>query len=206
MLGGSFWIAFVRNGMGAGLIMAVFFLMDHSRLRKVLLFYFIFWVLAVVFYSFWYLYDIESFIRFAGVLTVPVFGIFGLIISRDPIYVSLYKLALGFYLLSVTVFLGIDISRIWFDGNMWADIVVRLIVIFIILLILYKKVRKKFLAGIDILQDEMDLLSAINVLLSIMVAALMAFWPDSHEFSLYRATRIAVLLFMAGISSISAQR
>lgn len=199
MLGGSFWIAFVRNGMGAGLIMAVFFLMDHSRLRKVLLFYFIFWVLAVVFYSFWYLYDIESFIRFAGVLTVPVFGIFGLIISRDSIYVSLYKMALGFYLLSVTVFLGVDISRIWFNGNMWADIVVRLIVIFIILLILYKKVRKKFLAGIDILQNEMDLLSAINVLLSIMVAALMAFWPDSHEFSLYRATRIAVLLFMAGI-------
>lgn len=31
MLGGSFWIAFLRNGIGAGLIMTVFLMLDRPR-------------------------------------------------------------------------------------------------------------------------------------------------------------------------------
>lgn len=199
MLGGSFWVALFRNGISAGLLMAVFCMMDHSRMKKVLPCYLIFGLFVVIIFSLWYLINFESFVRFAGILIIPVFGGFCLLISSDPLYLLLYKLTLGFYLLSIVVFLGVDISRMWFGGNMWVDIGVRLIIITIILMILYKKVRKNFLEGMDILQEEMDLFSAINVLLSIMIAAFMAFWPDNHEFSVYRMTRIAALLFMAGI-------
>ncbi len=200
MLGGSYWISLLRNGMGVGLMTVVFLLLDRPRfsMKKTLCCYVIFGLLAAAAFGFWYLLNRENFVRFAGMLAILVVGVFCICMSRDTLYLSLYKLTLGFYLLSVTVFCGIDISRMWFAGNLWVDVVVRLIIMAIVFVIV-AKVRSRFLKGIDYLREEMDWFSAVTVLLSILIAALVAFWPGPRVFSLFRFVRTMILFFMAGI-------
>ncbi len=201
MLGGSFWISFLRNGLSAGLMITVFMLLEHpaASLPKKVMGCILFWMFATTGYSFWYLLDNESFVRFAGLLSIPVVGIFCIQMSRDGLYLSLYKLTLGFYLLTVTVFCGIDGSRLWFGGSIWADIMVRIVLAAAIVLILVAKIRKSFLDGADYLREEMDWFSAVTLLLSVLIASMVAFWPGSHDFSLLHIGRTAILLFMTGL-------
>ncbi len=201
MLGGSFWISFLRNGLSAGLIITIFMLLEHpaASLRKTVGRCILFCLLVTTGFSFWYLFDSENFIRFAGMLSIPIVGIFCILISRDGLYLLLYKLTLGFYLLTVTIFCGIDSSRLWFRGSIWADIVVRIALAAVIVFIFATKVRKSFLDGVDYLREEMDWFSAVTLLLSVLIAALVAFWPGSHDFSILHIGRTAILLFMTGL-------
>lgn len=201
MLGGSFWVALLRNGMGAVLMMAVFLLLDRPRLsmKKTLWCYIVFGAAAAVIFSFWYLYSPEYYVRFSGMVAIPVVGLFSVFMSGDTIYLSLYKLTLGFYLLSLTVFCGVDFSRIFFSENMWADIIIRVVMEGVILYVIARKVRKNFLEGIDYLWEEMDWFSTITVVLSIFIASLVAFWPGRHAFSMFHVVRTIILFFMAGI-------
>ncbi|MDE5679281.1 MAG: ATP-binding protein, partial [Lachnospiraceae bacterium] len=106
MLGGSFAIAFLRNGIGAALMMTVFLLLDHPRLsmKKAIGCYAAYWVVIVISFSVWYALSNENYIRFSGIAAVFTCGIFCTLMSSETIYLSLYRVALGFYLLSVTVF------------------------------------------------------------------------------------------------------
>ena len=49
MLGGSLWVAVLRNGLGVILMMAVFLLLDHPRLsmKRTVCYYFLFALLAL---------------------------------------------------------------------------------------------------------------------------------------------------------------
>lgn len=201
MLGGSVWVGALRNVMGAGLMMSVFLLLDRPRMsmKKTIWCYALFGLAAVISFSLWYLADSESFVRFSGMLTIPVMGIFCIKMSRDTLYLSLYKLTLGFYLLSLTVFCGIDTARIWFGEDMWADILIRLVMTVVILFLITSKVRRSFLEGIDYLREEMDWFSGVTVVLSILIAAIVAFWPGRHDFSMFHVVRTVLLFFMAGI-------
>lgn len=201
MLGGSFWIAGIRNIMGAGLMMSVFLLLDRPRqsMKKTIWYYIIFALLLVLFYGFWYLADHAVYVRFAGIVSFLVVGAFLIFMSADTIYLSFYKLTLGFYLMSVTVFCGVDVSRIWFNGSIWADIVTRIVIQTAMLYVIIFKVRKSFHEGIDYLRQEMNFFSMITVLLSILTAAFVAFWPTAHRFSMFNIVRTIVLFFMAGI-------
>ena len=85
MLGGSFWISLLRNCMGAGLMLAVFLLLDRGRLpvKKAVSCYGLFGLLAAVVFSFWYMSDHENFVRFSGLLAIPAVGIFCIKMSGD---------------------------------------------------------------------------------------------------------------------------
>lgn len=201
MLGGSFWVSFLRNSLGVGLMLAVFMLLEHPAASrgKMVMGCIVFGLLAAIGFSFWYLLDTESFVRFAGPVSIPVVGIFCIWISRDGFFLSLYKLTLAFYLLSITVFCGVDASRLWFGESMWADIIVRTALVAVIVLVLVKKIRKSFLDGVDYLRKEMDWFSSITLLLSVLLASVVTFWPGSHDFSLLHIWRTAILLFMTGL-------
>ena len=56
MLGGSFWIALLRNGMGGAMMMAVFLMLDRPRIsmKKAIISYFVFWLAAILGFSIWY--------------------------------------------------------------------------------------------------------------------------------------------------------
>lgn len=182
-------------------MMSVFLLLDRPRLsmKKTICCYILFALAATFTFSLWYLYSFDYFVRFSGMLSIPVVGIFCILLSRDTIYLSLYKLTLGFYLLSLTVFCGVDLARICFADNLWADFFIRLVMEVIMIYIIACKVRKNFLEGIDYLWEEMDWFSTVTVLLSIFISALVAFWPGRYAFSMFHVVRTIILFFMAGI-------
>ncbi len=112
---------------------------------------------------------------------------------------SLYKISLGFYFLSLCVFGGVDIARWWFEGNMWVDILIRLGMVVLIFLFIVKKFRRAFLDSVDFLREEMDLFSAGVLVISIMLAAVVIYWLDIHNFSVINIVRISVIMLMAGV-------
>ncbi len=201
MLGGSFAIAFLRNGIGAALMMTVFLLLDHPRLsmKKAIGCYAAYWVVIVISFSVWYALSNENYIRFSGIAAVFTCGIFCTLMSSETIYLSLYRVALGFYLLSVTVFCGVDAARMWFHDNMWVDIGIRMLLAAASIVFIAKKIRKSFWEGIDFLREEMDLFSSAALLVLVPCASLMVYLPGVQPFSVFNAVRIMVLLFMAGL-------
>lgn len=201
MLGGSFWIALLRNAMGAALILGIFLLLDRPRfpMKKMIAYYGVFGAAAVVVYSVWYMVDVEAFIRFSGLMTIPALGIFCFALSADLFYLSVYKFTLGFYMLSVTVFLGVDISRLWFHGSIWVDIALRVVIELGIMFIVAKKIRPPFQQGRTFIAEVMDFPSAVTLIIIVLIAGTAAYWPDHHILSVSRVIRILILLVMTGI-------
>ncbi len=200
MLGGSFWIALLRNAISTGLMLSFFFMLDRPRfsMKKTAWCYIIFGVSMVTAYSIWYLAANSSFVRFAAMSALPAIGGFCSIMSREVLHLSLYKMALAFYLFSVCTFCGVDVARWWFGGNLWIDILVRFICFVLILLFTWFKFRKQFLGGVDFLLQEMDLFSATALFVSVMLGAIMAYWPNLQGFSIFNMVRAFLILFMAG--------
>jgi len=200
MLGGSFLIAFLRNAISTGLMLAFFLMLDRPRysMKKTVGYYIVFGLLMVSAYSGWYMCSTASFVKYAPLTTLPVIGIFCSIMSSEVLYLSLYKMALAFYMFSVCTFCGVDVARWWFGGSMWTDIFVRMFCVFIILFFTWTKFRKSFLSGVDFLIQEMDLFSAVTLFISVMTGAVIAYWPNLQGFSIFNMVRAFMILFMAG--------
>lgn len=201
MLGGSFGIAVLRSTISAGLVMTVFLLLDRPKfpMKETRIYYVLFGCLVVLSYSIWYMLDREGYIRFSGISVIPAVGIFCMSMSREKAYLSLYKIALGFYLLAIITVCGIDASRLWFGGDIWADIAVRIIMTLVILLMVFRKIRHIFLEGVDLLGEEMNIFSVVALFASIVIVGFVALWPGDHSLSIARVMRILVLFIMAGL-------
>ncbi len=200
MLGGSFWVAFLRNTISTVLMLAFFLMMDRPRfcIKKTVWYYTIFGIFMITVYSVWYLTANSSFVRFAALSTIPVIGVFCSIMSREVVYLSLYKIALAFYLFSVCTFCGVDAARWWFDGNLWVDVFVRFVCLVLILVFTWFKLRRQFLNSVDFLLQEMDLFSVATLFVSVMLGAIMAYWPNLQGFSVFNMVRAFLFLFMSG--------
>ena len=201
MLGGSFWVALLRNTISAVLMMSFFLMLDRPRfsMRKTVGCYLVFGILLITGYSLWYLFAVFSFVQYASLSSLFVIGIFCGLMSGEVVYLSLYKMAVAFYMFSVCIFCGVDVSRWWFGGNRWVDILVRLICMAIILGFTWHKLRKQFLDGVDYLMEEMDMYSAVTLLVSVMIGAVVAYWPNLQAFSIFNMVRAFVTLFMVGV-------
>lgn len=201
MLGGSFWIALLRNGMSIILMLSFFLMLDRPRfsMKKTICCYVIFGLTLLFGFSTWYLLANESFVKIAALVSIPFIGIFCSLMSGEVLYVSLYKIAASFYLFSVGVFVGVDVARWWFGGNLWVDILTRFVCFSLILIFTWKKLRKQFLAGVDFLVEEMDLFSSLTLFVSVFLGAIMAYWPNLQGFSIFNMVRAFFVLFMAGV-------
>lgn len=194
-------MALLRNMISIGLMLSFFLMLDRPRfsMKKTIWCYVAFGVFLLVSYSAWYFFSNASFVQYAAFSALPVVGIFCSLMSSEVLYLSLYKMALAFYLFSVCSFCGVDAARWAFGGNIWVDILVRLICLVIILIFTWKKFRKQFLGGVDYLIEEMDLFSAVTLFVSIMLGAIMAYWPNLQGFSVFNMVRAFLILFMAGV-------
>ena len=201
MLGGSFWVAFLRNAISTVLLLSFFLMLDRPRfsMKKTIWLYLVFGSSIIIFYSGWYLLAVESFVRYAAISTLFVIGVFCSLLSSEGIYLSLYKMALSFYMFSVCTFCGVDVARWAFDGNLWVDIFVRFLCLVVILCFTWFKFREQFLNGVDFLLQEMDLFSAATLFVSVMLGAIMAYWPNLQGFSIFNMVRAFLILFMAGM-------
>jgi len=201
MLGGSFWIALLRNTISTGLMLTFFLMLDRPKLsmKKTIGCYLAFGLTLITGYSIWYVYANDSFVQYAAFSTLFVIGIFCMLMSGEVVYLSLYKMALAFYVFSLCTFCGVDVARWGFGDNIFVDILVRLICMVLILWFTWKKFRKQFLGSVDFLIEEMDLFSSVTLFVSVMLGAIMAYWPNLQGFSVFNMVRAFLILFMAGV-------
>ncbi|MCM1181725.1 MAG: ATP-binding protein, partial [Clostridium sp.] len=132
-------------------------------------------------------------------LSIVFIGLFCALFSSDGIYMSLYKISTSFYLFSTCVSLGVDIARWFFDGNIWVDIIVRFVIMFIMLFVTAFKIRKPFLEGLDFLIEEMDAFIIVLILMTTYVGTIMAYWPNMQGFSVFNMTRAIYVFSIIGI-------
>lgn len=90
MLGGSFWIAMLRNGMSIVLMLSFFLMLDRPRfpMKKTICCYVAFGLVLLFGYSAWYLFAQDSFVRLAPLSSLLVVGIFCSLMSGDVAYLS----------------------------------------------------------------------------------------------------------------------
>ncbi len=201
MLGGSVVVALIRMIISIGGTILFFFLISESKFdkRKTVVRCGCFYVVLIILTCIWYAVSQETFARMGAFTTYLCFGVFAVWISRDSIYVSLYKLALVFYLLSVFMIGGIEIAVIFFNKNVWADAIARVILIGIIAFSIDRKIKSSIRGFSDYVENELDRFSVAVMMLSLFLGIGFILNPSIHDQTPYRLFQIAMNFFLTGI-------
>lgn len=200
MLGGSVYIAFIRFAICTIGTIILFLQIDEPRFnnRKVAMIYGVFCVTAVVMACVWYVVDWRSCIR---MITFVIFGAFvlvSLVVSNKSIFLTVYNLAFTFYLTAVFIVGGIETARVFFHGNIWADIIARIIIILAMMFWIGKYMRKP-LKGFDTyLETEMDMFSVTVLIVSLFSGIGITFIQHYVEDNGYRLIQLAINFFLTG--------
>ncbi|MDE5933763.1 MAG: hypothetical protein K2H40_14945, partial [Lachnospiraceae bacterium] len=131
MLGGPVYIAFIRFAISLAGVILLFSEMSESRFgrKRTIVCYGGFSAVVLLLACIWYVADWESCVRIVAFAMYICFVAFAIFMSSDSVYLSIYKLALTFYLLAVFLVGGLEVSIIFFDRNVWADIIARILLI-----------------------------------------------------------------------------
>ena len=96
------------------------------------------------------------------------FSFFAFWMGRDTPCLKIYKLTLIFYLMAVFVIGGLEISILFFDRNVWADIIVRILLIGLIALLIHKYVRQSMQEFGTYVEREADTFSVAVMIICIL--------------------------------------
>ena len=200
MLGGSIYVAFFRlvlNLVGTTLL---FSLMSEPRYcpKKTALYYGGFSTVVIVLACVWYMVDWSSYVRLVTFVLYMCFCIFAIFMSRDPIYLTVYKLALNFYLLAMFLICGIEVSTIFFDGNVWADIITRAVLIAGMALFIDKKIKDSIRGFGYYVENELDRFSVGVMVISLLFGIGFILNPNIRDQTPYRLFQIAMNFFLTG--------
>lgn len=200
MLGGSVLVALFRMIVSIGGTVLLFFLMSESRFdkRKTLIRCACLYVILIVMTCIWYSISQETFARMGAFVTYLCFSVFAVWISSDTIYVSLYKLALIFYLLSAFMIGGIEIAVIFFNRNVWVDVAVRIVLLALIALFIDRKVKSTVRGFSDCVENELDRFSVAVMMLSLFLGIGFILNPAVRDQTPYRLFQIAMNFFLTG--------
>ncbi|MCM1268378.1 MAG: ATP-binding protein [Bacteroidales bacterium] len=170
MLGGSVWIAFIRFALGLGGCILLFSLLCESRFdrKKTVVSYSVFSLLLILAACVWYVIDWESCVRIVAFAMYVCFAAFAVFMSKDSIYLTIYKLALVFYLLAVFLVGGLEVSILFFERNVWADIITRILLIILIAFLLHKYVRKHMRDFGSYVEKELDQFSVVGMIVCLL--------------------------------------
>lgn len=201
MLGGSVMIAMVRMMVSIGGTILLFFLISESRFekKKTVAACLCLYVALIAATCAWYAVSQETFARMGALVTYVCFGIFAVWISRDSVYVTMYKLALVFYLLSVFLIGGIELAVFFFDKNVWADIAGRVVLLGLIAWFINAKIKKTIRGFSDYVEYELDRFSVAIMMLSLFFGIAFILNPQIHDQTPYRLMQIAMNFFLTGI-------
>ena len=171
MLGGSVYIAFIRFLIGIIGVILLFSQISESRFvrKKTILYYGCFCVAASVPACIWYVVDWASCVRMVAFVLYICFAVFSIWISRDSFYLAIYKLALVFWLMSVFVIGGLEISVLFFNRNVWADIIARILIICLMAWGIEKYARKSIQGFGNYIEKESDRFSVAVMIVCILL-------------------------------------
>lgn len=119
-------------------------------------------------------------------------------ISSDSVYLSIYKLALTFYLFAAFLIGGLEAAVIFFDGNVWADIATRVILILLMAFVIEKKLKSSIKGFGEYVEKEADKFSVAIMIICILLGIGFILNPDINGTSPYRIYQIAVNFILTG--------
>lgn len=201
MLGGSVYIAFIRFAISLLGTILLFSLLAKSRFerKKTIVCYSCFSVALILLACVWYVTDWESCSRMVAFTMYICFAIFAIFMGRDSVYLAIYKLALIFYLMSVFLVGGLEISILFFNRNVWADIVSRIFLILLIAFLLEKYVRKSMNSFCDYVESEADKFSIVAMIICILLGIGYILNPSmNREITPQRLYQILTNFFLTG--------
>jgi len=200
MLGGSVYIAFIRFAISLGGVILLFSEMSESRFdrKKTIVGYGIFSMVMVILASVWYVADWESCVRIAAFAMYLCFVAFATFMSSDSVYLSIYKLALTFYLLAVFLIGGLEMSIIFFNRNVWVDIVTRILLILLMTLFIEKKLKSSIKGFSDYVEKEVDKFSVAVMIISIIFGIGFILNPSFKDATPYRIYQIVANFILTG--------
>ena len=201
MLGGSIYIAFIRFVINLVGVILLFSLLSEPRFdrKKTVIGYVCFCAVMSVIASAWYVADWESYVRMAPFTIYICFSVFAIFMSGDSFYLTFYKLALGFYMMSVFMVGGLEISIIFFEGNVWADIILRILLILLMAFLLDRYVKESIKGFGDYVESEADKFSVVVMIVCILLGVGYILNPSlNREMTFQRIYQILVNFFLTG--------
>ena len=201
MLGGSIYIAFIRFVINLVGVILLFSLLSEPRFdrKKTVIGYVCFCAVMSVIASVWYVADWESYVRMAPFTIYICFSVFAIFMSGDSFYLTFYKLALGFYMMSVFMVGGLEISIIFFEGNVWADIILRILLILLMAFLLDRYVKESIKGFGDYVESEADKFSVVVMIVCILLGVGYILNPSlNREMTFQRIYQILVNFFLTG--------
>lgn len=200
MLGGTVYVALVRFVISLLGTILLFSLMSEPRYhrKKMIVCYSSLSVLLIAVACIWYVIHWESCVRLVAFVMYAVFAVCSMFWSRDSIYLSLYKIALTFYLLAVFLIGGIEVSVIFFDKNVWADIITRILLILFMALFIEKRIKQSIRGFGDYVENELDKFSVMVLIISILFGIGFILNPNVREQTPYRLFQIIMNFFLTG--------
>ncbi|MCM1261226.1 MAG: GHKL domain-containing protein [Butyrivibrio sp.] len=200
MLGGSVYVALVRFAISLAGVVLLFSRISESRFNrnKTIAYYSVFSAILIAGACIWYVVDWESCVRIVAFAMYMCFMVFAIFMSRDSVYLSIYKLALTFYLLAVFLIGGLEVAVIFFDRNVWADIVTRVILILVMTFIIDRKLKDSIRDFSDYVTKEVDKFSVAIMIISIMLGIGFILNPNLKDATGYRLYQIIVNFVLTG--------
>lgn len=201
MLGGSVYIALLRWAISIAGVTFLFFQMSEQRyhLRKTVICYTCFSMILLSAAGVWYILDWESCAKMSALTMYLCFAVFSLFMSIDPIYLRIYKLVLTFYLLAVFLIGAIETSIIFFHGNIWVDMIMRVLLIVMMAYFIEKKIKTSIRGFSYYVEQEIDRFSITIMILSLLFGIGYILNPSSlDQTTPYRLFQIFMNLFLTG--------
>ncbi|MCM1245226.1 MAG: GHKL domain-containing protein [Roseburia sp.] len=201
MLGGSVYIALIRFVVSLIGTILLFSLLSEFRFerKKMIAAYAVFCTVVTAGACIWYVIDWQSCAKMVAFVLYISFCVFSACMSRDPIFLLVYKLALVFYLLAVFLISGIEVSIIFFDRNVWADIITRIVLIILMVVFIETKIKDSIRGFSLYVENELDRFSAAIMILSILFGIGFILNPSIKDQTPYRLFQIIMNFFLTGV-------
>lgn len=200
MLGGPVYIALIRFSVSLAGVIILFFLMSEPRYerKKMIIGYGCFSTAVLLSACIWYMTDWESCVKLAAFVMFICFSVFAICMSSDHIYLSVYKLALTFYLLAVFLIGGLEVSILIFHRNVWADIITRIILIALMALFIEKKIKYSIRGFGYYVENELDRISVTVMIISILFGIGFILNPSIKDQTPYRLFQMGINFYLTG--------
>lgn len=200
MLGGSVYIALIRYVISLTGTIVLFSLISEPRYdkKKTVICYISFGIILIACACIWYVIDWSTWMKMSAFVMYLCFSAFAILMSSDPIYLLLYKLALIYYLLAVFLIGGIEVSMIFFDRNVWADIITRIILILFMAVFIDKKIKESIRRFGHYVETELDKFSIFIMILSILFGIGFILNPNTIVQTPYRLFQLMMNFFLTG--------
>ena len=200
MLGGPVYIALIRFLVSLFGVIVLYLLMSEPRFSRIktVLGYACFVCAVTLLGCGWYAVHWESFVRMGAIFMYFCFAGFSLYMCKGPIFLQVYKLALIYYLMGIFLISSIEIATIFFNENVWVDIVMRIILIIIMVILIDKKMKKDFRGFGNYVESELDRFSAVLMIISILCGIGFILNPNIRDHTPYRLYQIIINFFLIG--------